>query len=187
MPALSTQRIRLLWWDPCHPFVHKLAMGLCRRPGLSPAYTPACSQEHTLAPSGCLCTANPSPVPKSVHWSLSLSTQPVCALADVLLRLWSADRWSGLSVMPASSWLPYSPLSPWSSLSILDVFQLVKGAGWRNISSFRALSQEHRSCPNFFLSFSFLSYPVTCWCFLQFWLYEICLHSVGSPWELFHM
>ena len=80
---------------------------------------------HTPAPSSCLLTANHSPLSRSVLQSLSFSTQPPCAPADMHLRLRSAGLWHRqsvqaplCSVLPAANHLLNSSPSLWSSLSI---------------------------------------------------------------------
>ena len=138
------------------------------------------------SPFGLLCAANPSRLPTSVFWSPSFSTKPPRIPTDAPLRLGSAARWPGLSVLvflhSASCKLvaalsseplklPFCPSwSPhwWRGLP-----------GWGNLSSFTAPSQDS------FFFFFLLSYPVTWWSFLQLWLYEIfCQSSVDILWEL---
>ena len=68
-------------------------------------------------------SANPSPLSVCVLWSLNFSTQPLHTLTDFVSG-WGVQKggmvplfWS-LSVLLAARWLPHSPLSLWSSLSV---------------------------------------------------------------------
>ena len=129
----------------------------------------------TPVPSGCLHTANSSPLPRFLSKPHSLASSPHqhqwthvsgwgmqgCG-TDHLCR--------SLSVLPATDWLLCSPLGPESPLLSQLISLLVRGLPvCGNFSSPSAPHQEHRSCPtstfHFFL-FSVLSYLVTWGSFL---------------------
>lgn len=98
-----------------------------------------------------------------------------------------------LPVLSAASQLLHSPLSFWSSLSVLTDLSVSKGGSrgeetfrFSRISPRRAGPKPIPFCSPFVLLFVPL-YPVTWKSFLQLWLYEIfSQHSVGILWELFH-
>lgn len=52
--------------------------------GLCSVHAPSCSLDHTLAPSSCFYVANFSPIPRSVCWSLGVTTSH-CAHQQLLL------------------------------------------------------------------------------------------------------
>lgn len=59
------------------------------RPALHPACAPSCSLQCTVGPLGGLCTAKSSrttPLPQSIHWSLSFSSLSLHTSASMRLR-----------------------------------------------------------------------------------------------------
>lgn len=133
----------------------------------SPTHTSGLGPYNTLAPSGCLCKANPSSFLKSVLWSISFSTQPMHTLADWYLWLGTAARWYRPSVLVSVCSACYKLTAVFSSKPLKLPFrprwshhQCDDFLGHGNLSSFAALFQGHRSCPASFLLF-LLSYPVT--------------------------
>ena len=161
---------KLLWWTCLSPHVPSNNGALPLLWAQASSWTPAFVVYHTLASSGCLCAANPSPLPKV--WPPKPESQhpaPACHM-DEHLRLVSANQhWSSVQVS-----LCFALCKPFAALSS-KALKLPLCPGWsprqwgdfpvcRKLSSFTALSQECRSHLYSFLSLSlslfFLSYPV---------------------------
>ena len=110
LPELVEVELCPLWalWEwGCHGRPHPSLQACMLTTGLqSWMQAPSCAHpqlrlglDHTPAPSGCLCTTNPSPLLGSVLWSWSFSTQLPSTPADLCLKLWSTGQWHGLSVL----------------------------------------------------------------------------------------
>lgn len=134
MPMVSMPTVRLLW--QALPLLLSMCInngGLSSGPGLLPVHTLGCDSDHILAPSGCFHAAKSSYLPGSVLWSPSFITQPPRVPTDVHLRLRTAGRCPGPSVLvsvcsPCSSQLLDSTLSLWSSFSVPAVLLTSEGA-----------------------------------------------------------
>ena len=143
-----------------------------------------------LAPSGCLHTANPSPLPGiwPLKPELQLPAPPAPAGEQTTLSGWwvlvsTNSLWGNLSTLPSAPLLLHSPPWLWSFPSAHPCLHQWRGfLVCGNFSSFTAPSQRCRSHPYSFVSvFSFFFCPTqVCGDFLAFWKSQVfCQHSVG--------
>lgn len=161
------------------------------RPALHPACAPSCSLQCTVGPLGGLCTAKSSrttPLPQSIHWSLSFSSLSLHTSASMRLRPGKGcDAVRTIYVGVPLPWrtagkLELSPLQPRK----LPYFSADLQPEWWNLSYFTTPTQGQFPSP-FFLFFPPSSYSVMWGSFLQLWLYEICKLPVDILWELLHI
>ena len=111
-------------------------------------------------PSGCLCTASSSPLPRVALQTPRSSAQPL----SVPLRLghaalWHDRLWRSHSVLPATDGVLCSPQGPQSSLLSQLTSSAVRGfPGCGNLSAASAPRQGRRSRPT--SSFLFVSFSL---------------------------
>ena len=192
-PACAPRKI-LLWWSHtsslCPPQQSCLASPV--GPGLlmlSLSSGALLSSPWLPSPSGCLHTANPSPLPRIVLWSLSLSTQPL----PEHLRLWCPG--AAVMMVCAALSLLWHPQS--GCCTFLWGFEFPSLAPdylpFQHVDSFTLSYLLHlRSAGPVLIPFfpSFLSFPL--FFLLSFypvmWRFKVfCQRSVGVLWELFYM
>ena len=130
-------------------------------------HTPSCGSGH----AGYLIMAKPSPLPRSVHQSLSFSTQSLWAAAVASLEL-------GFTVMRQEPHSCTLLSSLWSSQSVPVPLSACEG-GFLGEETFLLSQLTPRSADPILIPFLLpFPYPVTWGFFLQVWLYEICFQWV---------
>ena len=153
------------------------------RPVLCPVHIFNGGLDHTPGLLGCLCEAKPSRLPMSVCWSLSFSTQPLCAPAGMCLGLGSAATWQPSVPVPL-----YSAWQQASTHTLLSrKFQTIPASyqlKWtfqpaKNVPRARDLFPFHSSLPGVQVPSSFIFFffppfflPSYVGSLLQLWLYK---------------
>ena len=163
-----------LQWQPCLCLSLSNGALLLWRSGLPPQAFLVVELLNPV-PTGCLLTANSSPLPRSALQTPRSSTQPLCAPTDTHLGLGHQGCGTdhlcrSQSVLPATDWLLHSPLSPQSSPSVLADLPASEGLPPSSPvpAPHHGLRSHPVSSPLPFPFFFLSSYPVTWGFFLSF-------------------